>query len=107
MGQETLDGNDLGDLREAYLRRVTEDLPARARSSDDWPIHLDHCFGRVVLDNLFEDEWYDHVDGRPAVENLSPDELRAAVETADRMLEEGRSTVAELNRNSLHWRGES
>ncbi len=106
MGQQTLDGEDISGLREEYDQKVNEELPARAQSGDGWPIHLDHCFGRVVLDNLFRDEWYDHVDGRPASEHLSREQLRAAVDIADRMLEEGRPAVEELNRNSLRWRDE-
>jgi hypothetical protein len=106
MGQETLDGTDITTLRETYRRKVTEELPRAARDADDWPIHLDHCFGRVVLDNLFEDEWYDHVDGRPAYEALSEAELRAAIDIADQMLADGRPAVVELNENSLRWRDE-
>jgi hypothetical protein len=105
MPQRTLDGEDISQLRETYRRRVHEELPEQARNSDDWPIHLDHCFARVVLDNLFEDEWYGHVDGRPAYESLSAQELGAAIEIADRMLEEGQPTVVKLNENSLRWRG--
>jgi len=105
MGQETLDGDDFSQLREAYRQKVHEKLPTEAQRSDGWPIHLDHCFGRVVLDNLFEDEWYDHVDGRPAYEQLSAQELRAALDIADRMLENGQPVVEELNENSLRWRG--
>ena len=106
MGQETLNGDDLGGLREEYNRKVNEDLPEKAQNSDSWPIHLDHCFGRVVLDNLFGDEWYSHVNDRPAYKHLSREELQEAVGIADRMLEEGRPVVEELNENSLHWRGE-
>lgn len=106
MGQQTLDGDDLSQLRAEYTRKVNEELPERARNGDGWPIHLDHCFGRVVLDNLFGDEWYGHIDGRPAYEHLSRSELQDAIEIADRMLTEGRSAVAELNQNSLRWRDE-
>ncbi|QKG94202.1 hypothetical protein HPS36_14960 (plasmid) [Halorubrum salinarum] len=106
MGQKTLGGDDLSALRAQYERKVNEELPARAQRSGDWPIRHDHCFGRVVLDNLFGDEWYGHVDGRPAYRHLSRDELRAAIDIADRMLEAGRPAVVELNRNSLEWREE-
>jgi len=54
MRQETLSGEDLSQLRAEYDRKVNQELPAKAQSSDGWPIQLDHCFGRVVLDNLFE-----------------------------------------------------
>ncbi|WP_299335017.1 hypothetical protein [Haloplanus sp.] len=104
MTQERLDGTDISALRETYDRLVNEKLPEEARNSDGWPIHLDHCFGRVVLDNLFNDEWYSHVDGRPAYENLSAEELREAIEIANRMLENGRPVVEKLNENSLRWR---
>ena len=105
MGQRTLDGDDISELRAAYVRRVTGELPQAARR-EGWPIREDHCFGRVVLDNVFGDAWYDHVDGRPAYEHLSPAELTVAVDLADRMLKAGRPTVEALNRNSLRWRGE-
>ena len=105
MGQRTLDGDDISELRAAYVRRVTEELPRAARR-EDWPISEDHCFARVVLDNVFGDVWYDHVDGRPAYEHLSPAELKEAIALADRMLEAGRPAVETLNRDSLRWRGE-
>jgi hypothetical protein len=105
MGQETLSGDNLFELRADYKRKVNEELPEKAQSSDGWPIHLDHCFGRVVLDNLFEDEWYSHIDGRPAYENLTQDELKQAIEIADKMLSEGKPAVEELNEKSLRWRG--
>ncbi|ERG98455.1 MAG: hypothetical protein J07HQX50_02495 [Haloquadratum sp. J07HQX50] len=106
MGQETLDGNDIPTLRETYVKKVNQELPNKAQSSDGWPIHLNHCFGRVILDNMFQDEWYDYVDGRPAYENLSEQELREAIHIADRMLDRGKPVVEELNENSLQWRGE-
>lgn len=106
MGQETLRGDDLSELRAEYKRKVNEELPEMAQNSDDWPIHLDHCFGRVILDNLFEGEWYGHVDGRPAYEHLSPDELQEAIEIAGRIIQNGKPALDELNENSLRWRGE-
>lgn len=105
MGQHTLTGEDLTSLRETYLRRVTRELPARARAADDWPIHRDHCFARVVLDTLFEDDWSDHVDGRPAYKQLSSDELREAIAIAERMLAGGTPVVTALNEASLRRRG--
>ena len=104
MHQESLTGEDLSALREAYCRKVHDQLPAKAQANDDWPIRDDHCFSRVVLDTVFEDVWYSHVDGRPAYEHLSPAELKTALEVADRMLREGRPVIEELNEQSLQWR---
>ncbi|ELZ46991.1 hypothetical protein C464_10059 [Halorubrum coriense DSM 10284] len=104
MGQETLNGVDISELRATYDRKVREELPARA--TDDWPIRADHCFARVVLDNVFGGPWDEHVSGRPAYERLSVAELEAAVEIADVMLAEGRPAVERYDENSLRWRGE-
>lgn len=104
MGQRTLDGTDISDLRTEYDRKVHRALPAQARASGDWPVHADHCFARIVLDNLFDGVWYDHVAGRPAYEHLSQAELEAAIAIADRMLTEGKPAVVALNENSLAWR---
>jgi tRNA U54 and U55 pseudouridine synthase Pus10 len=104
MGQRTLAGADLSALRAGYDRKVHRTLPARAREAGDWPIRADHCFARVVLDAVFGDVWDDHVEGRPAYRHLSADELRAAIDIADRMLDGGRPVVVELNANSLRRR---
>jgi len=92
---------DPGPLREEYLRLTTECLPAQADAS--WPVTEDHCFQRIVLDALFEDVWYDHVDGRPAHESLTADQLREAVAIAESMLDDP-DRAAELNRQSLRHR---
>jgi hypothetical protein len=104
MGQQTLSGTDISTLREEYLRKVTKELPAKAQTSDGWPITDDHCFARVVLDNIFEDEWSHHISRSPAYKQLSEAQLQAAITIADRMLTNGRPAVEELNDRSLHWR---
>jgi hypothetical protein len=104
MGQKTLDGVNLSRLRAEYDQKIHDMLPAQARASGNWPIEADHCFARVVLDNLFGGVWYDHVDGRPAYKHLSQEKLHTAIEIADQMLANGRPVVADLNENSLQWR---
>ncbi len=106
VGQQTLDGTDITDRRERYRELVGERLPKTAQQAGTWPIDEDHCFARVVLDNVFEDEWYDHVGGRPVYKHLSPDELTAAISLAERLLEQGAPLVRELNERSLRWRDE-
>lgn len=104
MGQQTLSGTDISTLREEYLRKVTEELPSQAKTNSGWPISEDHCFARVVLDNLFENEWSNHIDGSPAYRHLTADQLQSAISIADRMLVEGRPAVETLNQRSLQWR---
>jgi hypothetical protein len=104
VGQQTLEGTDITDRRERYRTLVDERLPAAARQAGTWPVRHDHCFARVVLDNVFQDEWYDHVDGRPAYEHLSANELETAIGLAERMVGRGAPLVEELNERSLRWR---
>jgi hypothetical protein len=97
---------DTTALRREYRRLTEAVLPAQARAGEggDWPVHRDHCFQRIVLDALFEDEWYDHVPGRPAREHLTADQLREAVAVAESMRgDPGRAR--ELNERSLRYRG--
>jgi len=94
---------DTSTLQAEYRRLTERRLPARA--DDEWPVQADHCFQRIVLDALFEDEWYDHVADRPAHAALTADQLRAAIAIAESMLEDP-ERVAELNERSLRYRGE-
>lgn len=104
MGQRTLGGANLSELRQRYSHLVMTVLPQVPRQQQSWPICEDHCFVRVILDDVFDDIWYDHVTGRPAYEHLSASELREAIETAEQLLEEGQPLVDKLNQQSLKYR---
>ena len=71
------------DLRRRYRELISNVLPAEI----DRPIRFDHCFARVVLDWLFEDVWYGHVD-RPAYANLTADQLRRCIDRMERWRED-------------------
>ena len=98
----------LAPLRAEYLRLVKVDLPAAAaRAGPAWPIRLDHCFMRVVLDAVFARRWTDLIDRRrgPAYRQLSADQLRRAIAVARSMLDDGSARVIELDDASLRARG--
>jgi hypothetical protein len=99
--------DDLDALRRTYLRRVKTDLPAAAEASaEPWPVTLDHCFMRIVLDNLLGRCWYDVLDRRkPAYMQLSAVQLHDAIRLADAMLTGGVGRVRALNDASLRLRG--
>jgi hypothetical protein len=92
---------DTTALRQTYLRLTGSVLPAEATS--EWPVSEDHCFQRIVLDNLVGDVWYEEIPGRPAVRSLTAEQLRAAIALAESMQGDP-ERVAELNRRSLHHR---
>jgi hypothetical protein len=93
-------------LRHRWLELTRERLPARARA-ERWPLRHDHCFQRVLLDQVCGGRWYDHVDGRPAYRRLDAPRLRAAVELAERLEREGEPLLRRLDEDSLRWRGKT
>ncbi|MEM1115014.1 MAG: hypothetical protein AAF845_01465 [Bacteroidota bacterium] len=95
---------DLDALRDRYLDLTREALPARA-AAEGWPLRFDHCFMRVVLDDVFGGVWYDHVEGRPAYRHLDADALRAAIAVAESILDEGEPRLRALDAQSLRFRG--
>ncbi len=45
-------------LEQDWLRLTRETLPALALARG-WPVRADHCFQRILLDNVFGGRWYD------------------------------------------------
>ena len=100
---------DATDPTAVYLRLMRVDLPAAARAAADagrpWPIRLDHCFMRVVLDDLFGRPWREALTGRgPAYRQLSAEQLRRAIATGESMIAGGANRVRTLNDASLNRR---
>ncbi|MGB3618826.1 MAG: hypothetical protein WBA12_11965 [Catalinimonas sp.] len=94
------------ELQQRYLHLTNAAMRAKA-AEERWPVRLNHCFQRVVLDTLFRDCWYHHLDraGRtPAYKQLTEAQLRDAVGIAEEMLR-SKELVVRLNRESLRYRG--
>ena len=87
-----------------YMHLTKEVLPSMARSDrTNWPVSEDHCFQRIVLDNVCGGVWYEHFD-RPAYKHLTKDQAHRAVEIC-RDIADGRVNLKKLNQQSLIWRG--
>ncbi len=96
---------DRSALEARYLALVKAELPAAA-AAGRWRLRNDHCFGRVLLDDAVGACWYDVLDRRRAAyRQLSDDQLAEAVALAERLLVEGDPLLAELDDQSLTWRG--
>jgi len=89
-------------LEREWLSLIRRQLPALA-AARDWPIALDHCFARVLLDNAVGGCWYDAIPGRPAYRHASDAQLADAVDLA-RAAMAGTFDLAAANARSLHWR---
>jgi O-6-methylguanine DNA methyltransferase len=84
-------------------------LPKLARARDPaqpkWPVTLDHCFARIILDNAvgITKPWMEIVKA-PAVKNMSESQILAAIELGHEIAD-GRADLVALNENSLALRG--
>lgn len=68
-----------------------------------WPVRFDHCFQRILLDNVSGRPWRE-VIAPPAYRNASDEVLQQAIELGEAALDGG-VDLTELNRRSLHMRG--
>jgi len=95
------------DLTTSYQLLVNDRLPhaAKTRSSTQtqWPVHLNHCFGRIILDNVCQRPWKEVIKS-PATRNMSTDQLERCVELGEAILS-GEVDLQRLNEKSLEWRG--
>ena len=95
-------------MREALEARWL-DLTRRAlpgAAGPGWPVRLDHCFQRILLDNATGGVWYDAIPGRPAYRHAPEAVLREAVRLGEAVLA-GEADLAAMNRASLAWRGKA
>ena len=81
---------------------MRQDLPAAAALHPEWPVRLDHCFGRVILDAVCNSPWREVV-AAPAWRHLPPEKLAAAIDLADAILA-GEADLQALNCRSLALR---
>lgn len=93
------------ELQDRYLALTRTELPAKARLGG-WGVKDDHCFMRIILDQLFQGCWYDHLDRRlVAYKQLNNEKLTQAIALAETLLAGDTETLALWNRESLQWRG--
>ncbi len=89
-------------LEARWFALTRETLPAVARERG-WPVHLDHCFQRILLDNTVGGPWRNAIPA-PAYRNATDQQLNAAIALGEAALQ-GDADLSALNRQSLAWRG--
>jgi methylated-DNA-[protein]-cysteine S-methyltransferase len=100
---------ELKDQRDLWNRLYKEILPGFAKQKDSvqetWPVHLDHCFARIILDNTIGENgpWTDYLKA-PAVKYMSVEQLKAANLLAQ-MICNGQADLVALDERSLQLRG--
>ncbi len=96
---------DRAALEARWIHLTRAALPAVA-AERGWPVRLDHCFQRILLDAACGGRWYDHIPDRPAYRRCDPAILARAVALGEAALA-GEGDLADLNGRSLAWRGKS
>lgn len=103
--------DDIDALRTRWTDLYATRLPALAKSRDPvqpkWPVHLDHCFARIVLDNAIGlDKPWNQVLKAPAVRNMTLNQLRDALALGEKVAN-GEADLVELDQRSLDLRGKN
>ena len=98
------DTEALAPLRHELLELANERFPAVAKTGG-YPVHLNHCFLRIVYDNTLGARW-DTVlpKGRPAYKQLDQQQLHRALAIGYEITESP-ARCRELNAVSLAMRG--
>ncbi len=89
-------------LVDQWFKLTRKTMPGLAKERD-WPVHLDHCFQRILLDNAVGGLWRAAIEP-PAYRNARTETLAKAIELGERVVA-GETDLASLNRKSLEWRG--
>lgn len=90
----------MNKLIATYKTLINETLPQAYQS----PVRYNHCFNRIILDWLFGDCWYNHLNrNKTAVSQLSETQLQQAIQRMNAWIESYDLLVVD-NQNSLTWR---
>ena len=93
-------------LRARLLALANDEFPAAAKTGG-YPVRFNHCFLRIVYDNLFGAQWQTVLPkGKAAYKQLNAGQLADAIELGERVIADP-ETCRVLNDRSLAWRGKS
>lgn len=97
--------DNLPQLRQQYLELTNQVLP-RLAASRNFPVSQNHCFQRIILDNLFGCCWYEVLERKqkPAYQQLTADQLEQAIALANNIIAQPDAYLHQLHQNSLNWR---
>lgn len=99
----------LEEPEERWRYLYQEYLPALAAARDSaqskWTVHLDHCFARIVLDNVIgiDTPWTEKLKS-PAIKNMTVTQLQTAIQLAEKIAT-GEANLGDLDQRSLQLRG--
>lgn len=96
------DDVELEELRNEYLHYINVLLPSISSNNKQYPVHLNHCWARIILDNICDDKW-SNVLTKPAYKNLNKHMLERAISIAKSLVNSSDLAIY-LNNRSLKFR---
>ena len=96
---------DEAEIRMRWRTLVDRDLPERAAERPDWPVTLNHCFARILLDNAVGMMWREAISP-PAWRNTPLPVLQSAIDLGEDILSDT-ADIWSLNDTSLIMRGKN
>lgn len=89
------------ELKATYKNLLNQKLPEKYT----YPVRYNHCFNRIILDWLFNDCWYHHIDKKKtAISQFTNQQLQAAITRMQHWLL-NQQILIEDNETSLKCRG--
>lgn len=89
-----------------YATRLPELARAKDPAQTKWPVTLDHCFGRIILDKVVGQgnaPWTQCIKG-PAVRTMSDEQVEACIRLGEKIAN-GEANLVDLDEESLAVRG--
>lgn len=96
---------DEDEIRNRWRQLIDTDLPKAADKNTDWPVYLNHCFARILLDNAVGQFWRDVIQP-PAWKNTPLPVLQTAIDIGEAILSD-HADIWALNDDSLKMRGKA
>lgn len=95
------------EWRELYGKTLPSAAKSKSPSQSKWPVSLDHCFARIILDNVVgvTTPWT-NVLKKPAYKNMSEEQLQCSIALGTDILE-GRADLIALDNKSLELRNKT
>ncbi|PBP23217.1 putative E3 ubiquitin-protein ligase RING-2 [Diplocarpon rosae] len=88
-----------------YQRSLPSAAKSKSPAQPGWPVQLDHCFARIILDHVvgIDTPWTEKIKS-PAYKNMSREQLMASIALGDQILH-GEADLMKLDEESLSVRG--
>jgi len=93
--------------KEIFQRTLPKAAMAKSPTQKKWPVTLDHCFARIILDKTIgiDTPWTTKLKP-PAYKNMSSSQLSACIDLGNKILQ-GEVDLVELDNQSLAVRGKA